>query len=166
VRPIRAFIFRAETCVELTRWIIRRQSNVPPDALPAAAGAYADQLTAIGTGPSKSRTGCYYDNAPMESFFHTLYLATWRAQSSRSSRAVSRLTAGYRATGRNNCQPRLDPPANSGSETWVLGQGSPLQRFTGDVHTLDLASRRLSAVTVMSLLRHADPRGGLNQADG
>lgn len=75
VRPIRAFIFRAETCVELTRWIIRRQSNVPPDALPDAAGAYADQLTAIGTGPSKSRTGCYYDNAPMESFFHTLYLA-------------------------------------------------------------------------------------------
>lgn len=38
----------------------------------------------------------------------------------------------------NNCQPRLDPPPNSASETWILGQGSPLQRFTGDVHTLNL----------------------------
>ena len=38
----------------------------------------------------------------------------------------------------NNCQPRLDPPAGSTTATWVLGQGSPLQRFTGSVHTLTL----------------------------
>lgn len=37
-----------------------------------AAGAYVDQLIAIGAVPSMSRTGCCYDNAPMESFFHTL----------------------------------------------------------------------------------------------
>jgi putative transposase len=37
-----------------------------------AAGAYADHLAAIGATPSMSRTGNCYDNAPMESFFHTL----------------------------------------------------------------------------------------------
>ncbi len=37
-----------------------------------AAGAYIDQLAAIGAVSSMSRAACCYDNAPMESFFHTL----------------------------------------------------------------------------------------------
>jgi putative transposase len=37
-----------------------------------AAGAYVDQLAMIKATPSMSRTGNCYDNAPMESFFHTL----------------------------------------------------------------------------------------------
>lgn len=37
-----------------------------------AAGAYVDHLGVIGATPSMSRTGNCYDNAPMESFFHTL----------------------------------------------------------------------------------------------
>ncbi|KZE17980.1 transposase [Sphingomonas hankookensis] len=37
-----------------------------------AAGAYVDYLATIGAVPSMSRTGNCYDNAPMESFFHTL----------------------------------------------------------------------------------------------
>lgn len=37
-----------------------------------AAEAYGKQLAAIGAKPSMSKKGCCYDNAPMESFFHTL----------------------------------------------------------------------------------------------
>jgi putative transposase len=37
-----------------------------------AAEAYAQQLALMGAKPSMSRTGCCYDNAPMESFFHSL----------------------------------------------------------------------------------------------
>jgi len=37
-----------------------------------AAEAYVKQLVAVGAMPSMSRTGNCYDNAPMESFFHTL----------------------------------------------------------------------------------------------
>jgi transposase InsO family protein len=37
-----------------------------------AAEAYRKQLAGMGARPSMSRTGCCYDNAPMESFFHTL----------------------------------------------------------------------------------------------
>ncbi len=37
-----------------------------------AAEAYVNQLAAVGAVPSMSRTGNCYDNAPMESFFHTL----------------------------------------------------------------------------------------------
>lgn len=37
-----------------------------------AAEAYLKQLASMKAAPSMSRTGCCYDNAPMESFFHTL----------------------------------------------------------------------------------------------
>lgn len=37
-----------------------------------AAEAYVEQLALIGATTSMSRTGNCYDNAPMESFFHTL----------------------------------------------------------------------------------------------
>lgn len=37
-----------------------------------ASEAYTKQLEAMKAAPSMSRTACCYDNAPMESFFHTL----------------------------------------------------------------------------------------------
>jgi putative transposase len=37
-----------------------------------AAEAYSRQLAVMKAKPSMSRTGCCYDNAPMESFFHSL----------------------------------------------------------------------------------------------
>ena len=41
----------------------------PPNMLPRRM---PDSLLALGAKPSMSRTGCCYDNAPMESFFHSL----------------------------------------------------------------------------------------------
>ena len=72
-----------------------------------------------------------------------------------------------------NCQPRLNPPADSTSETWVLGEASPLQRFTGDVHLLDLSVPRARRVTDARLTRAViviqtggdDLRGGGNPGD-
>ena len=37
-----------------------------------ASEAYGKQIAALKAKPSMSRTACCYDNAPMESFFHTL----------------------------------------------------------------------------------------------
>jgi putative transposase len=37
-----------------------------------ASEAYGEQIAALKAKPSMSRTACCYDNAPMESFFHTL----------------------------------------------------------------------------------------------
>ena len=37
-----------------------------------ASEAYTKQLTAMKAKASMSRTACCYDNAPIESFFHTL----------------------------------------------------------------------------------------------
>ena len=44
----------------------------PFESAQYAAEAYQKQLAAIDAKPSMSRKGCCYDNAPMESFFHTL----------------------------------------------------------------------------------------------
>jgi len=73
----------------------------------------------------------------------------------------------------NNCQPRLDPPSGSVAETWVLGTGSPLKRFTGDVHELSLnvpARRTITdapatEVTIVVQTGGDDLRGGSHSGD-
>jgi putative transposase len=44
----------------------------PFESVQYAAEAYGRQLSLISATPSMSRAGCCYDNAPMESFFHSL----------------------------------------------------------------------------------------------
>ncbi len=74
-----------------------------------------------------------------------------------------------------SCQPRLDPPAGSVAQTWVLGQGEPLFEFTGHAHTLTLGMPA-SRVTTDALLTQAgtllvvqtggdDLRGGSHPGD-
>ena len=73
----------------------------------------------------------------------------------------------------NTCLPRLDPPAGSESATWVLGESSPLQRFTGSVHSLTLAvpAERVSttarATQVLTVIQTGgdDLRGGKKSGD-
>jgi putative transposase len=44
----------------------------PLESAQYAASAYSSQLAELGAIASMSRKGCGYDNAPTESFFHTL----------------------------------------------------------------------------------------------
>lgn len=44
----------------------------------------------------------------------------------------------YWSVADNDCEPRLDAPSGSTSTTWVLGQASPLRRFTGGFQTFSL----------------------------
>ncbi|MDT7605446.1 MAG: hypothetical protein QOF61_3443 [Acidobacteriota bacterium] len=72
-----------------------------------------------------------------------------------------------------NCQPRFDPPDGSVAEIWVLGEGSPLRRFTGDVHTLTLdvpprrtiSDARVTQVLLVTQTGDDDLRGGNDNAD-
>jgi hypothetical protein len=83
--------------------------------------------------------------------------------------SVSRYWSNFDKT----CVPTLDPPNNSVSETWILGQGVPLQRFTGDVHDLNInvpASRVMTNAPVTQAILVIqtggdDLRGGSNPDD-
>jgi hypothetical protein len=48
--------------------------------------------------------------------------------------AVSRYWSNFD----QDCEPRMDPPAGSKSEMWLLGTGAPFARLTGDRHDLVL----------------------------
>jgi len=81
-RKVVGWAMRDHMRVELTlsALIMAVQRQRPPAGLlqhsdrgsQYAAEAYAAQLAAIGAVASMSRKGCCRDNAPMESFFHTL----------------------------------------------------------------------------------------------
>ncbi len=60
-----------------------------------AAGAYVDHLAAIGATPSMSRTGNCYDNAPMESFFHTLKMELVHQRRSTTHAEARQALFGY-----------------------------------------------------------------------
>ena len=78
----------------------------------------------------------------------------------------------YRSDNDNVCWP-LNFPADSSTTTWVLGEGSPKIRFTGDVHvlTLDVPTRRLvtdaraTEVQIWIQTGGDDLRGGSNAND-
>jgi hypothetical protein len=90
-----------------------------------------------------------------------------------SAAAVSYSLSRYWSNFDGNCQPRLDPPRGATAVTWVLGQGSPLARLTGDVHTLSLnvpASRVVTdapAVQILVVIQTGsdDLRGGGTPGD-
>jgi hypothetical protein len=81
--------------------------------------------------------------------------------------------ARYRSDFDNNCQPQLDPPPGSTSETWIMGTGSPLFRFTGSNHMLPLmvppsrvvTSAAATQVLVVIQTGDDDLRGGSNASD-
>jgi hypothetical protein len=72
-----------------------------------------------------------------------------------------------------DCEPRMDPPDGSEATTWVLGEGSPLKRLTGDSHdlNLDVPAKRLvtdAAATQVKVYIQTggdDLRGGNNAED-
>ena len=68
------------TELPLAALIVAAQRQRPPAGLIChsdrgsqhASKAYGKQLAAMKSKPSMRRTACCYDDAPMESFFHTL----------------------------------------------------------------------------------------------
>jgi len=78
----------------------------------------------------------------------------------------------YRSDKDNDCWPLPYPP-NSDTAVWVLGQGSPIVRFTGDVHqfSLDVPKQRLvtdaraTQVQIWIQTGGDDLRGGSNPGD-
>jgi hypothetical protein len=78
----------------------------------------------------------------------------------------------YRSDNDNICWP-LNFPPNSSTTTWVLAEGSPTTRFTGDVHTLTLnvpgrrlvTAARATEVQIWIQTGGDDLRGGNDNAD-
>ena len=78
----------------------------------------------------------------------------------------------YRSDNDNVCWP-LAFPGGSTSTTWVLGEGSPVIRFTGDVHILNLnvparrtvTDARATQVQIWIQTGGDDLRGGGNASD-
>lgn len=81
-RKIVGWAMRDHMRTELTLWALMMalQQQRPGQGLvhhsnrgsQYAAEPYVQQLATVGAVPSMSRTGTCYDNAPMESFLHTL----------------------------------------------------------------------------------------------
>ena len=67
----------------------------PFESVQYAAEAYAQQLALMGAKPSMSRTGCCYDNAPMESFFHSLKVELVHQRSWATREEAKRDLFGY-----------------------------------------------------------------------
>ncbi len=68
---------RTELTTAALMMAVQRQRPAASSVVPIAeantpAEAYGKELAAMKATPSMSRTACCYDNAPMESFFHTL----------------------------------------------------------------------------------------------
>jgi hypothetical protein len=60
------------------------------------------------------------------------------------------------------CQPLIGPPDGSDSVMWILGEGSPLRRLTGERHTLHLAvpSMRVTTTAAATQVRIFVQTGG------
>ena len=79
----------------------------------------------------------------------------------------------YWSNADGNCQPRLDAPGGSQATTWILGEGSPLVRFTGSVHDQSFSVptprvdtvANLTEVQVVIQTGGDDLRGGSSPSD-
>jgi hypothetical protein len=79
----------------------------------------------------------------------------------------------YWSNREQQCVPRMEPPAGSTADMWVLGENVPLKRFTGDIHdlALEVPARRVmtdaeaTQVRIFIQTGGDDLRGGNNFSD-
>ena len=101
-----------------------------------ASEAYGKQIAAMKATPAMSRMACCYDNAPRESFFHTLtvelvHQRRWRP--ARMPDAICSRISRATITGGGSIPPSDTGPRNRQNDTWP----EPVSTKTGDHHRAD-----------------------------
>jgi len=121
-----------EIALDALQMAIQRQRPAPglihhsDRGIQYAAEAYRGALARAGITPSMSRKGDCWDNAPMESFFHTLKTERGAPDISFQPRSNPTASGGLRLRGAGRIRPLPEAPTRPGAPVMRTRPGLPL----------------------------------------